>query len=207
MGLLQRLRFSRCRLQASGVDGWLTAAERRFLFRAATRVESGTCIVELGVWHGLSTIYLAGGSAAGNRAPVYSVDRFVASGSAAPVLAAHHGHGADWDYGETFARNVRAARRAVQITPVRADTAAAGRVWDGPPIGLLFVDADHSLEGVRRDWNAWRNHIAPKGTVAFHDYSNSEYEVAEFVDDLVASGILQRQQQHGSILATKPVAR
>lgn len=34
---------------------------------------------------------------------------------------------------------------------------------------LVFIDADHSYDGVRRDWEAWRTKVAHGGLVAFHD--------------------------------------
>jgi predicted O-methyltransferase YrrM len=40
--------------------------------------------------------------------------------------------------------------------------------WE-PPIDFLFIDGDHSYEGVRRDWAEWTPHVAPSGYVALHD--------------------------------------
>jgi len=41
--------------------------------------------------------------------------------------------------------------------------------WDGKPIGLLFIDGDHTVEGVALDWLTWAPRIAPGGIVAIHD--------------------------------------
>jgi predicted O-methyltransferase YrrM len=37
------------------------------------------------------------------------------------------------------------------------------------PIDFLFIDGDHSYEGVRADWQGWTPHLAPGGHVALHD--------------------------------------
>lgn len=37
------------------------------------------------------------------------------------------------------------------------------------PVRFVFIDADHSYDGCRIDWFAWRNHVAEDGAVAFHD--------------------------------------
>ena len=38
-----------------------------------------------------------------------------------------------------------------------------------PPIDFIFIDGDHSYEGLRRDWESWRDMVAPGGVVALHD--------------------------------------
>jgi predicted O-methyltransferase YrrM len=37
------------------------------------------------------------------------------------------------------------------------------------PIDFLFIDGDHSYEGVKGDWNGWTPHLAGNGHVALHD--------------------------------------
>lgn len=41
------------------------------------------------------------------------------------------------------------------------------------PIEFLFIDGDHSWEGIAGDWDAWSGQIAPDGIVALHDSINS----------------------------------
>jgi hypothetical protein len=37
------------------------------------------------------------------------------------------------------------------------------------PVGLLWIDGDHTLDGVRRDFESWERFLQPGGVVAFHD--------------------------------------
>lgn len=37
------------------------------------------------------------------------------------------------------------------------------------PVDFIFIDGDHSYEGLAGDWNAWRDRVAPGGCVALHD--------------------------------------
>jgi hypothetical protein len=41
------------------------------------------------------------------------------------------------------------------------------------PIDLLFVDGDHTEDGVRGDIATWAGRVKPGGVMAFHDYGNS----------------------------------
>jgi hypothetical protein len=37
------------------------------------------------------------------------------------------------------------------------------------PVDFIFMDGDHSYEGLRGDWLAWKAHVAANGIVALHD--------------------------------------
>lgn len=36
-------------------------------------------------------------------------------------------------------------------------------------VDFIFIDGDHSYEGLKSDWEAWRTLVAPAGIVAVHD--------------------------------------
>lgn len=69
------------------------------------------------------------------------------------------------------------------------------------PVDFVFVDADHSWEGISGDWNAWSGNIRVGGVIALHDSINTDnfdserftkevalqddrYQVEEVVDSL-----------------------
>lgn len=74
--------------------------------------------------------------------------------------------------GISFARLV--ARRAVRrcergtLQWIRATSSAAASSWSGE-IDFLFIDGDHSEEGVREDWRLWSPLVRLGGHVALHD--------------------------------------
>jgi predicted O-methyltransferase YrrM len=43
------------------------------------------------------------------------------------------------------------------------------RILDGRPVDFLFIDADHTYAGVRRDFELYAPLVRPGGLVAFHD--------------------------------------
>jgi hypothetical protein len=45
---------------------------------------------------------------------------------------------------------------------------------DGETVDLLFIDGDHSAEGVRKDWEMYRGLLSPDGITAFHDIQPNE---------------------------------
>lgn len=47
--------------------------------------------------------------------------------------------------------------------------AALREELNGRPVDVLFIDGDHSYEGVRQDYEMYRSLVRPGGLIAFHD--------------------------------------
>lgn len=50
-------------------------------------------------------------------------------------------------------------------------------------LGLVYVDCDHSYEGVSKDIRAWWPKLVQGGIMAFHDYEATQYGVKDAVKD------------------------
>jgi predicted O-methyltransferase YrrM len=119
-------------------------------------------VVEIGVYEGSSAVVLC--EVLDAAAELHLVDPFGHHPAALP---------AGWGATERASRRVvaRAARRhdGPRVRwHVDFSAAVAGR-WTAGEVDLLFVDGDHSEEGVAEDWEVWHRHVAPGGTVVFHD--------------------------------------
>ncbi|WP_187433086.1 class I SAM-dependent methyltransferase [Natronococcus pandeyae] len=51
-------------------------------------------------------------------------------------------------------------------------------------IGFLFIDADHSYEGVKRDFEAYEPLVGDDGIIALHDIHNPAFGVQTFWEEL-----------------------
>lgn len=55
------------------------------------------------------------------------------------------------------------------------------------PIDLLFIDADHSYQAVRRDWDDWSPYVKAGGIIALHDSRTLKYPgVLKLVQEITA---------------------
>lgn len=172
MGLSRALRRARVALSPGGrahlrlhrsIEGQLAVEESRFLRRAASGRRT---IVEIGSYRGKSAAMLALGSAPAGR--VYAIDPHIRSAGAGVTAYA-----ADDErvFRETMER-LGVADRVHHIVKTSAD---ARPDWpDGEPIDLLWIDGDHSHEGVRRDLSDWAGLVTPGGLIALHDYTHKE---------------------------------
>jgi predicted O-methyltransferase YrrM len=132
------------------IGGWLTAAEGCFLYALAARGPAQGAIVEIGSNRGKSTILLARAAEIAGREMVHSIDP--------------HRSGTE----ETFRANLARyglADRVVAHVHLSQDFVAA---WKAP-IRLLFIDGDHSYDGVRSDYVDWGRHVVAGGIIALHD--------------------------------------
>lgn len=57
---------------------------------------------------------------------------------------------------------------------VKGDSAEQAAKFTGP-VHFLFVDADHTQNGVAADMRAWLGKVRPGGIVAFHDYEQPDF--------------------------------
>ena len=63
---------------------------------------------------------------------------------------------------------------SANVRLIPATTADAARVWS-EPIDFLYIDADHSDDGVTADLEAWAPHVKSGGLIVGDDYGNAIY--------------------------------
>jgi len=151
----------------------------------ATQVPKDQAIVELGVFQGRTALLMAWGARQGQGAHLWGIDAWNLPGNT-------YGPPFNELGSKTWAEyNVMALGYNSGITLVNTFAAEAARDWTGPPIGLLFVDDDHSKEGALAAVELWAPHLAPGAVIALDDYGHPDWPgVREAVDELVAEGFL-----------------
>lgn len=89
-----------------------------------------------------------------------------------------------WDHGEHERRcRSRCASFGSNATIIKDWTHEAAKHVDNASLDFVFIDADHSEKGCRRDIEAWLPKIKPTGWIMGHDINWPGVRVA--VDDLV----------------------
>ena len=148
------LHFLLWRLRLTSATTQTTRAERDALARHA---RGRRRLVEIGVWHGVTTKRLR--SAMDPNGELWAVDPYAPGRLKVsfPRLIAH-----------TEADSVENGR-LVWIEATGAQAATRWRDAARPPADFLFVDADHSWEGIRSDWEGWSDLVELGGVVTLHD--------------------------------------
>jgi predicted O-methyltransferase YrrM len=146
----QLLHFLLHRLGLAAAGTQVGTAEREALLR---RAAGRRHLVEIGVWHGATTRRLR--EVMAEDATITGVDPFPRGrlGVSFPLRIA--------------LREVARCERG-RFALVRRSGANAAVGWSGP-VDFLFIDGDHSWDGIRADWEGWAALVEPGGVVCLHD--------------------------------------
>lgn len=155
--------------RASVTDGWFGVDECSQLARWVKALPPNSTVVEVGSWHGRSTRAIADNLSEGSK--LIAVDTWLGS-SGEPEMhgTAHydrgdHAHQWWWD-------NLHSDIMEGRVIPMRmhSENAAHSLSSRGVKIDLLFVDADHSLEGFKTDITKWAPMMKEGSLWCGHDY-------------------------------------
>ncbi|MEM9064129.1 MAG: class I SAM-dependent methyltransferase [Planctomycetota bacterium] len=172
--------------------GWLSTDEAEVLQGLATKVTQG-CIVEVGSYRGRSAIALAAG--ARDDVPVFAIDphELVVESDALT-------YGPE-DRAAFFEAMIRSGGyERVRLVNLSSEVVTPG--WDRP-VGMLWIDGDHTLEGVTRDWECWKGHLLPGAIVAFDDAHDPAVGPYHLIDGLLETAELVHVQNVGKVRITR----
>ncbi len=97
---------------------------------------------------------------------VISIDKPGEPSSVRPVMRAIFR-----TFGKMFGTQVITLDRDSHVSNTHAEIE---RVLAGRKIDLLFIDGDHSYEGVKQDFHTYRQWVSPNGLIAMHDIAHSD---------------------------------
>lgn len=154
------------------------------LYDLAAKVPKTQAVVELGVYRARTTVWLAAGAQAGRGAHVYAVDPWDD-----PQHQPFKPKFAQPEQREIAQAHVTEQGHDDHVTLIQGFSAQVGQAWDSVKVGLLYIDGDHTYEGVMADWQAWSPHLVGTATVVWDDYLDPRHPgVRQAVDKLAEQG-------------------
>jgi predicted O-methyltransferase YrrM len=178
---LRRARFDAIQFHSGLADS------SNLLYGLVRSMKPAVC-VEIGSARGRSTCHIAMALKENGCGRLYAID---------PHEPTEWNDLRSVDTFDVFQANISALGLTKQVEIVRSFSGEIARTWDRP-IDLLFIDGDHSYEGVKNDWDLFVGHLSPFGVVVFHDtiwdlrpdprWARPTMGVPRFVDDLRQQG-------------------
>jgi cephalosporin hydroxylase len=132
---------------AAKLDGWMGLLELDWLYENARSVPENGLVVELGSWHGRSTMAITLGALEKTKM-IYAVDQWMGAAGLEDIFP-DKGKGALW----TFVKNLESSGFVPSI--IYSDSAKAAERFKDQTVDFLFIDANHSYESVKADIKAW----------------------------------------------------
>lgn len=156
-------------------EGKLMDGEQAAIYRLAKGRKQA---VDLGTYRGLSAVILG---LACDR--VHTIDAYEQrpSGTEYDILQGH-----------SLEATRALCNRFGNMACEQSDTIEASGHWSGPPVDVLFVDADHSENGTLGNVFRWLPHVATRGLVMLHDDNELHPGVRAAVARLDQMGGLNR---------------
>lgn len=170
------------RSKITGFPGWHTDAEAEMLMELASDVRDGGTVVCVGVEYGRCVSEIAAATA-GRDVKIYAVDLFPST---------HH----LGNLFDIFRSNILEAGLQGRVTMIEGDSAEMGNSWQHGEIDLLFIDAGHHYDQVKKDILAWTPHVRDGAPIIFHDYAKNvnshaqHFEVKQAVDEKYGDVVL-----------------
>lgn len=178
----------------AGVQGWMTRAQAGRLWDCASKLSSGTQIVEIGSFHGRSAIVLA--SAAPEGVAITTIDPH-AGNDRGPQEIEGFVDEAERDH-QQFLANLSACGVDGRINHLRRFSDEAHDGVTGT-VDLLYIDGAHRFAPARADLMSWGNRVTPGGTMLVHDsFSSIGVTLALLVTTMV-SGRFAWRGRSGSL--------
>lgn len=155
-------------------------------------------VAEIGSWKGFSTSVLAK-SVADYRGSIFAVDHWL--GSEGTRLL---------EYTDTvelflvFKRNMMALGVWDTVHPLVMDSQTASEIFADGILDLVFIDADHRYEFVRKDISLWLPKLKQGGFLCGHDcegyYGEYSEEAREMIDHNLSNQYLSVLQCHPGVI-------
>jgi len=160
-------------LNPNRVFTFTSPRELRRLYLLGIHGPEGVCILEIGSHLGASSLYLAE-AAKELDGKLYCVDTWMNDAMGEGVK----------DTWEEFCNNTKSL--STRIVPIRARSTEFDYSMIDGPVDFIFIDGDHSYEGVSRDFEYVKPLLAERPVIAFHD--SMQKGVSRFLGELLQSG-------------------
>lgn len=155
--MLNSVHYLKYRLGLAEAVTQTTKAEQQALRELAAGRKH---LVEIGVFHGVN--------ARNFREVMHSEGTLLAVDPYFRTFFGIRGHG--WARRIARCEAAKCQRGALRwIEKLGRDAVSTPEAQAILPVDFIFIDGDHSYEGLKGDWEAWGPHVAAGGIVALHD--------------------------------------
>ena len=174
------------------MPGKCSAPGMTFLCELVNKLDVPGWLIDLGTYQGRSAMALVQSSmGTSHKRKIVTIDNYSEGPDAKDPSA-----GDPPDFW-TVRQRLNCRGRAHMVV---GDVADVPMLCQGQDIALVFVDADHTRDGIVASIETWKPLVVPGGIMAFDDYGSPRWpDVQPTVDELMADW--EKLECHGSVVA------
>lgn len=197
--------LDRLSAMAGTIPGMIAPRSGEILYTLCLFQQAAGDVVEIGSWQGRSTSYLALATRQSGNGQFHAIDHF--KGNVGKESAYAVGSKDLSDLRDNFLGNMAkmGLSDAVHLHDMSNDRAAVELA--GTPIRFLFIDGDHTPEGVRKDVELFFPLLVPGAIVAFDDYQPRFNGVVEAANEYLGKSVVAMTYRNTAILRVENVAK
>ncbi|MDA7926719.1 class I SAM-dependent methyltransferase [Verrucomicrobiales bacterium] len=174
------------------IPGMISPKSGQMLYTLCVFQKTPGDVVEIGSWQGRSTSFLARAVSDSSNGKFFAIDHF--KGNVGKESEYVVGASDLSDLKENFQSNIARIGLAETVEVMDMDNVRAARELEECSVRFLFIDGDHSYEGVKKDLQLFVPKLCPGAIIVFDDYSKNFpgllVAVDEFLTETKASRLM-----------------
>lgn len=176
--------------RSSQIPGMLSREAGKFLYALCYMQSESGDVVEVGSWQGYSTSFLGQAVKDSGNGRLFAVDHFKGNpGRESFYIVKDRGLS---DLKENFLRNMRDAALTDHLSLLDMPNDRAAEELSANRIRLLFIDGDHTREGVQKDIDLFFPLLVPGAVVIFDDFTDAFPGLVDALDELLEQRNFER---------------
>jgi len=182
------------------IPGMITPQAGKFLYALCYMQNIKGDVVEIGSWQGRSSTFLARAVKESKNGNFYAIDHF---GGNVGKESFYKVEGTLNGLKDNFNHNISKFGLSDVVHLLDMHTTEAAKQLEENTIRFLFIDGDHTKEGVRRDIELFFPRLIKGSIIVFDDYFDGFPGLVESVDELFAQYTFDKVFYHRHTLVVQ----
>ena len=184
---------------SNNIRGMISSRAGEELFALAYMQSLNGDIVEVGSFQGKSTFFLGLGVKLSENGKMFAIDHFKGNIGKENFYIVEKSDLSDLEFG--FRENITRAELDDTVTLFNMPNDQAVKHINDNSVRLLFIDSDHTAEGVAKDLKLFKSKLKPGAIIVFDDYSNNSFPgVVQVSNDFISSENIKKKYLLGRTL-------
>ena len=186
---------------ASSIQGMTSLRSGEILYTLCYFQNLGGDVVEIGSWQGRSTSYLARACKESGNGRFFAIDHFRGNAGKEDSYQIRDASGVSIK--QRFSDNMTRIGLSDDLTVIDASSQQCTDQFENNSIRFLFIDGDHTYEGVQSDLQSFLPKLKSKSIIVFDDFKPGFSGLIAAVDEYLQTARIDKIMSYkGTLVVT-----